>query len=175
MVTFENAIEYVLEREGSEFVNNPRDPGNATKFGITLRTLKQWSPSANTEDVKALTQDGAKIIYRKLYWPNAPYEKLVSQDIANYLFDCAVNMGLAAGVKIAQRALMAVNGKYNYVKDDAVLGQATLSALNDVNNIANSKLLIAMRSERAGYYREILAKNPLEIVFAKGWMQRAYS
>lgn len=35
---FEPAVRFVLAREGG-FVQDPRDPGGATKFGITRRTL----------------------------------------------------------------------------------------------------------------------------------------
>ncbi len=38
---FQRALEHVLRFEGG-YADHPRDPGGATKFGITRRTLASW-------------------------------------------------------------------------------------------------------------------------------------
>ncbi|MCC2654360.1 MAG: hypothetical protein K0Q60_4526 [Microvirga sp.] len=65
---FEKAVEIVLQHEGG-FVHHARDPGGATKFGITRETLSRVRGRPVTiEDVRELTRAEALAIYRWLYW-----------------------------------------------------------------------------------------------------------
>lgn len=81
-MTFDNAVSFVLAREGG-YVFDPYDPGGATKYGISKRSYPN-------EDIANLTEDRAKEIYRKDYWtplpPLPPAAKIVA-------FDAAVNQG----------------------------------------------------------------------------------
>ena len=45
----------IVRREGG-FVNDPDDPGGATKYGVTIHTLRALRGSATVADVKALTE-----------------------------------------------------------------------------------------------------------------------
>jgi lysozyme family protein len=68
---------------------------------------------------------------------------------------------------ILQRALRSVGIN---VIEDGLFGAQTLSGLNN----ANPKVLLpAIKSEAAGYYRLIAAKNPQQ-KFLKGWLNRTY-
>jgi lysozyme family protein len=59
-MNFEQAVQVVLKWEGG-FVDDPRDPGQATKFGI--------SKAANPDiDIANLTLHQAKQIYLEQYW-----------------------------------------------------------------------------------------------------------
>jgi len=65
---FEQAVDIVLQHEGG-FVQHPRDPGGATKFGITRETLSRAGGCpVSVEDVRELTRAEAVAIYRWLYW-----------------------------------------------------------------------------------------------------------
>ena len=57
---FEAAVNDVLGEEGG-YVNNPADPGGETNWGISKRAFPQV-------DIKALTRDDAKALYRANYW-----------------------------------------------------------------------------------------------------------
>jgi lysozyme family protein len=57
------------------------------------------------------------------------------------------------------------------VQEDGLLGPVTLSA---TNNADTNALLAAIKSEAAGYYRLIAAKNPSQQKFLNGWLNRAY-
>ena len=52
LVKFDEIIEVVLHHEGG-YVNDPKDPGGETNFGIAKR-------SHPDVDIKNLTKDGAK-------------------------------------------------------------------------------------------------------------------
>src|SRR5207302_958519 len=60
MATFDKAIGTVLEHEGG-YSFDPNDPGGETKYGISRKAYPGL-------DVKALTLDQAKAIYKRDYW-----------------------------------------------------------------------------------------------------------
>ncbi len=93
---FDRAIAFVLKWEGG-YVNDPRDPGGETKYGISKRA----HPSV---DICALTEDAAKEIYRKDYWLKAGCDKL-EWPLCLVHFDTAVNMGCGRAMDFKGRAL----------------------------------------------------------------------
>ena len=95
LIEFEDIIEVVLKHEGG-YVNDPKDPGGETNFGIAKR-------SHPDEDIKNLTEDKAKKIYKKHYWDRNKVERL-SEDLRHIYFDMCVNQGKNRAVKILQRA-----------------------------------------------------------------------
>jgi len=80
MANFDQAIPQVLANEGG-YVNDPKDPGGETNFGISKRTY----PNV---DIKNLTKEQAEAIYRRDFWL---FDGLTSQLVANKLFDAYVN------------------------------------------------------------------------------------
>ena len=93
MADFDRAFRLLIGEEGG-YVNDPADPGGETKFGISKRAYPQI-------DIRGLTLDQAKAIYRRDYW--APLQLDARPwGPALCLFDCAVNQGLAKA-----RALLA--------------------------------------------------------------------
>lgn len=83
--TFDGVIERVLADEGG-YVNDPVDRGGETNYGI--------SSAANPDvDVKNLTRDGAKAIYRQRYWDAIGADAL-PEAIRATAFDAAVNQGV---------------------------------------------------------------------------------
>ena len=77
MSKFDEIIEVVLEHEGG-YVNDPKDPGGETNFGIAKR-------SHSDVDIKNLTKEGAKEIYKEVYWDKNKVESLPERFMA-YLF-----------------------------------------------------------------------------------------
>lgn len=93
---FNRSIAFVLKWEGG-YVNDPRDPGGETKYGIS----KKAYPSL---DIKALTEDAAREIYRKDYWDKAGCGAL-EWPLCLVHFDTAVNMGNGRAADFKDRAL----------------------------------------------------------------------
>lgn len=73
MKTVEQIAAEIVAREGG-YVNDPDDPGGATKFGVTLATLQRLGLDLTRDgrvdatDVKALTQADAVRIYVEHYF-----------------------------------------------------------------------------------------------------------
>ena len=60
MSNFDRAFRFLIGEEGG-YSADPHDPGGETKFGISKRAYPQL-------DIKSLTLDQAKAIYRRDYW-----------------------------------------------------------------------------------------------------------
>ena len=161
---FERAVAETLKREGG-YVADPDDPGGETKFGISKRSY----PDLN---IKRLSEDDAKEIYRRDFWERYGYGRIAEQMIAAKVFDLAVNMGPRTAHKVAQRALRAIE---HTVIEDGVLGPKTLAALEAAAKANADALVAALRSEAGGQYRLLVAINAWKIKYLRGWLTRAYS
>ena len=157
---FEKAFEYVIQNEGG-YVFDKNDPGGETKFGITKRSY----PALNIKD---LTLEDAKKIYYRDFWQKGKFEEISDDLIAMQVFDLSVNLGIRSAVIVLQRALRSV-GKN--VQEDGLMGSQTLLA---TTYSEPRSLLAAIKSEATGYYRQIVAQNPSQQKFLKGWLNRAY-
>jgi lysozyme family protein len=179
MSDFNVAVEFVLSHEGG-YVDNVYDRGGTTNFGISLRFLKNLSHESlkrvgifedpNEDTIKNLTIDQAKAIYRGEFWEQAPFEKISNQEYCNYIFDMAVNIGLAPAIKCVQRACWAVQRDWGHLKDDGILGLQTLAAIR----VCGVFIMPALRAERANHYRLIINNHPEQKEFFNGWLNRTY-
>lgn len=179
MSTFELAIDRVIKHEGG-FVNNPNDPGGATKYGISLRWLKSIGEltydlnhdgDIDINDIRKMNIEEAKTIYRKEWWDKYNYALIKDQLIATKIFDLSVNMGAKQAHKLVQRALWSING-YQTLLDDGVLGSVSLALINET---IFSLLLPVIRSECAGFYRVLAESKKSFKEFLEGWLVRAYA
>ncbi|PWT76419.1 MAG: hypothetical protein C5B59_06755 [Bacteroidetes bacterium] len=170
MSDFDFAWPTLLRHEGG-YVNNPADPGGATKYGISLRWLKSQGLYGDVnhdlvidiKDIQALTPDLAAGFYRVSWWDKYGIGRVIDQSIATKLIDTAVNLGTPRAVKIVQNALgTAVDG---------VLGPKTVKAANDAQA---SVLLSRMRSLQAALYQSLVNSNPSLQQFLPGWLNRAW-
>jgi lysozyme family protein len=145
---FDDAFEALIGHEGG-YVNDSRDPGGETKFGVSKRSY----PAV---DIKALTLDGAKAIYKRDFWDKVRGDEL-PMPVAFNLFDGAVNSGPSQAIKWMQRAAE--------VADDGKLGPMTLAAL-----LAAEPLLLAIRYN--GHRLQFMTDRGTWDDFGKGWARR---
>ena len=153
LVKFDEIIEVVLHHEGG-YVNDKDDPGGETNFGIAKR-------SHPDVDIKNLTKDGAKEIYKEHYWDRNKVESL-SEELRHIYFDMCVNQGKGRAVKILQRA---ANAKGANLKVDGGLGPKTIGALKGVE-------LQRVRAYRIKYYADLVTRKPDLEKFYYGWFRR---
>lgn len=154
LTKFEDIIEVVLEHEGG-YVNDPKDPGGETNFGIARR-------SHPDVDIANLTKESAKEIYKKHYWDRNKIESL-SENLRHIYFDMCVNQGRSRAVKILQRA---ANGKGAGLKVDGGMGPMTIGAMKGVE-------LDRVRAYRVKYYADLVTRKPDLEKFYFGWFRRA--
>jgi lysozyme family protein len=151
MVGFDRAVDFLLNPaiEGG-YVNDPRDPGGETKYGISKRAYPHV-------DVRVLTLAQAKAIYLNDYWLRALCSRL-PDDLALVVFDCAVNQGVAASQQLLQSVLGVV--------PDGVVGAKTLTAMSTATNAMAFEYLQmrAMRYTRTHNYE----------IYKRGWLKRLF-
>ena len=90
---FDAAMKFIFKWEGG-YVWDKDDPGGETKYGISKKSYPNL-------DIKNLTKDQAKEIYRRDYWDKADLERY-PQDKAIVLMNVAVNMGVGRVAKFAE-------------------------------------------------------------------------
>ena len=154
LTKFDDIIEVVLHHEGG-YVNDPKDPGGETNFGIAKR-------SHPDVDIKYLTIEGAKEIYYQDYWMKNRVPQL-PDELKHIYFDMCVNQGRGRAVKILQQS---ANAKGADLKVDGGLGPKTLSALDGVE-------LQRVRAYRVKYYADLVTRKPDLERFYFGWYRRA--
>ena len=145
---FDTAFATLIGHEGG-YVNDPRDPGGETKFGISKRAYPDV-------DIKALTLEQAKEIYKRDYWDRARCSQL-PPTVAFQVFDTAVNSGIGQSIRFLQRAVG--------VADDGNVGPLTINAVRRLD--AES---VAARFN--GHRLEFMTKLSTWDVFGKGWAKR---
>lgn len=162
---FDYAVDVVLRNEGG-LIDDPNDAGGITNMGISLRLYKVLHPDATAQDIRELTVDQAKEIYRNEFWSAAPFAEINSLRIATSVFDHAVNAGIASAVKVSQKACNALGA---WLEVDGVMGKQTLGAINMLNA---PKLLAEVRKQRAEYYKNLADEKPELAKFLNGWLTR---
>ena len=155
--TFDQIIDRVLAHEGG-YVDDPDDPGGETKYGIS----KKAYPKVN---IKGLTKEDAKGIYKKDYWDRYKMEKL-PPELRYIYYDMVINMGIRNAGKVLQKAANSKNSKANRVKIDGMVGPATLKAVKRVE-------AERLRSERVLYYARLVIRKPVQYKYWYGWFKRS--
>ena len=86
MSNFDKALAFTLKWEGG-YVNDPKDPGGETNFGISKRAYPN-------EDIKGMSKERASAIYRRDYWDSLGCDNR-DRSLSISVFDSAVNCGVA--------------------------------------------------------------------------------
>lgn len=154
MADFQLAVAKTLVHEGG-FVDNPNDPGGATKYGITPADM----PGTQIRDI---TTAQAVAYYSENYWKEF-YSQIVDQLLAEKLFDMGVLFGVKTAVKLLQITLV---NKVSLVTDGE-FGPGTLSAVNQ-----NANLLPAYRTILINHCMSVVNSRPETSVFVRGWVNR---
>lgn len=156
MTNFDRIMDHIFKWEGG-YVNHEHDPGGETNFGISKKAHPE-------EDIKNMTKERAREIYKKDYWDEFQGDKLPS-GIAAVLMDYAVN----AGVYRAVSALQQILG----LNTDGEVGPITRRAVEDfVFHYGEQMLMFNLNSHRRGYYLGLMVANPDFRDFKRGWENR---
>lgn len=180
MYNVEQIAREIVSREGG-YVNDPDDPGGATKYGVTIHTMKRLGLDlnkdgrVNTTDVKLLSMDDAVDIFMKHYF-YGPKLHLLPAPLHATVFDMQVNAGSNA-VKILQRLLRRFGES---VVVDGIMGPKTAGAANRMYDRAGLYAYSAYGIARRNYYFSLADARPQFRKYARtraggkgGWIKRA--
>ena len=157
---FDEAFRILIENEGS-YTNNYNDRGNwtsgvvgkgeqrGTKYGISAMSYPFL-------DIKNLTIDDVKKIYKKDWWDKLRLDDL-PEEIAFDMFDMAVNSGISNSVKTLQKTIG--------TNVDGIIGPNTIKLSNQYNPI---RLVAHFNAHRLLFMTNISTWD----TFGKGWSRR---
>ena len=180
MQTVEQIAADIVAREGG-YINDPDDPGGATRHGVTLGTLRRLKldvtgdGGVDVDDVKALSAAQAQQIFVQHYFRRPRLAELPGM-LQPSIFDMYVNAG-AAAVVILQRLLTRMGYA---IADDGIVGPQTIRAAREAALAAPRHLADAYGIARRNYYYALADARPASRKYARrrdggkgGWITRA--
>lgn len=176
-MSFGSAVAELFNLEGG-YVNNPKDRGGPTKFGVTLAVARAHG---YTDRMEEMSVDQARAIAKAQYWDLLRLDEIsrLSYPIAFELFDTGYNCGPGTAGRFLQRALNALNRErqdYPDVDVDGLVGPLTVHALRlylvkRTGPDAELVLLRALNSLQSSYYIELAERDPSQEAFVFGWLR----
>lgn len=148
-MNFESALNFVLRWEGESLVDDPRDPGGLTKYGISQRAYPNL-------DIATLTRSQAGDIYRRDYWQPCGCTQWANS-LALLVFDSAVNQGVGGAIRLLQQAVS--------VNADGIIGPVTRAA---VRTALPMSLLDEFAARRMASYAQTRGFD----TYGLGWSRR---
>ena len=179
MADFNKALLLILANEGG-YVNDPADPGGETYKGIARKMNPDWlgwhiidllkakngfpgslhSPD-ETEIVKQLDYE-VKSFYYSNFWMKISGDKIINQQVAESIFDFAVNADDNVSILLAQSVV--------HAKQDGEIGPKTIEAINCFDPY---HFLAAFALAKINRYVAICNKRPLSKKYFFGWVIRS--
>lgn len=172
MSNIEKMLDAVIGREGG-YVNDPRDAGGETIWGITVGTARA---NGYQTAMRSMTRDQAKDIYRKQYWLRPGFDRIeaIFPRVADEMFDTGINMGPAKAGEFLQRALNVLTGAILTV--DGRVGPATLKALDSYRAARGRQdgeevLVRVLDGLQVARYVELVERRAQNGAFIFGWIR----
>ncbi|WP_135504941.1 holin-associated N-acetylmuramidase [Roseovarius aestuariivivens] len=170
----------IVAREGG-YVNDPDDPGGATKYGVTIHTMRRLGLDLDGDgrvgvaDVKALSREQAEKIFVEHYFKR-PGIGALPEPVQASVFDMYVNAG-ARAVILLQRVIASFG---QTIVADGIIGPQTIAAARAAYNQAPDHFADAYGIARRNYYFRLADRRPNMRKYARtraggkgGWIRRA--
>jgi lysozyme family protein len=197
MTDFLSAYQNTMSHEGS-YSNDPRDRGGETWYGIARNFQPDWEgwiiidevkANAGDQFIKALQEDEELSGLVMRFYNDEFFNRLLlsefDQEIANELFDTAVNQGVGTAGRCLQEALNLLNNNQKHYPDlilDGKPGMKTLAAYRAYMETAKfsgrshekniKTLLKCLNGLQFLKYIQIVKKSPGQEVYFYGWVNR---
>jgi len=173
MSDFKQAFDKLMKNEGG-YVNDSVDRGGETYKGVSRNNWPNWQGWKAIDDARNsmdfphnldfinTLQANIYFFYKDEFWKRIKGDDIKDQEIAESLFDYAVNAGVKTAVKLIQEA--------SGVDTDGILGVHTLGTLN---SIRPELLLLRFMNLKIHRYIKICRKNKSQKKFFYGWFSRS--
>ena len=198
MADFSIAQKLVLKYEGG-YSNDTNDRGGETYCGIARNFFPNWRGweyvdiakdeygtnsstltkiLADIEDLQAAVGEW----YKKEWWDKLKLS-LLSQQLANEIFEQCINLGKVGHGKLLQQLINAFNYNpstndtlFDDLVVDGLIGPKTLSALATIidKRTNESTFTHALNCMQGNHYINLASKNVNQRAFLRGWLTRTY-
>lgn len=192
MADFEIAYGKTARNEAG-YGHDPQDKGGETFNGISRVYHPRWPGWQIIDEAKkcsnfpaCLVKDQAireklaemeKVFYCMEFWGPVKGDDIEDQDLANALYDMAVNGGISPAVKMLQKALNILNRNqspkfYPDIAVDGEMGPKTLATLNTSARLNTFRRIFnVFNLYRGKFYLEAMEKDPVNEKYI-GWFDR---
>jgi len=177
-MTIDDIIEQVVLPNEGGYVNDSRDAGGETNFGITISTARQ---NGYDGPIRSMPRSFAIEVYRRRYADAPGFTAIgaISMPVARELIDTGVNMGPKVAATFLQRALNGLNRNGTDYADlivDGQAGPATRAALTAylAKRAAEGerRLLALLNAEQGERYLSLAEGRAANETFLYGWLAR---
>lgn len=175
MANFQIAEQITGRNEGG-YANNPADTGGETYAGIARNHWPKWEGWKEIDFIKSKYGKSASTInkyaesnlsiiksisdfYKKNFWDVLRLDQFVDQQLANSVYDFAVNSGTNRSAKFIQQSAK--------VNDDGIIGKQSLHAINSADR---KVIYYDFNKRRETFYKSIAKGNQAQ--FLKSWLSR---
>ncbi len=185
-LNFNKISAFIFKNEGG-YVDDPNDKGGKTNKGISWRTWLAYAKidlnlEPTVKNLKNITDEDAKIIYKKRYWEANGFCIIKNLKVALMFYDWTITSG-GARKKFAK---LLIDEYDQDISTDKNIGENICHAINNIKD--QNKLLKELTDLRKDYYIELAYKtnkdgtfkkdNNGELIqtsdhkFLKGWLNR---
>jgi lysozyme family protein len=179
MADFNKAYQLVIAHEGG-YVNDPDDPGGETYKGIARKMNPDWLgwhiidllkkqpgfpeslQSADAIEIKKQLDYEVSSFYYNHFWLKVNAEKIAEQQVAESIFDFAINAGIPVSISLAQTVVL--------VTADGIMGPKSIDAINRMDA---GQFLSAFALAKIVRYVNICNKKPVSKKYFFGWVVRS--
>ena len=173
MANFQQALQNTFKNEGG-YINDPDDSGGETYKGISRSNNSKWGgwvfidmvrnnknfPHILDSDVQL--QASVSSFYESNYWDRVKGDDILNQDVANSIFDFAVNAGVFTSSALAQLVVG--------TKPDGIIGGESIDAINKYDK---DLFLAEFTIAKIARYINIVKKKPTSRKYFYGWVIRS--
>jgi lysozyme family protein len=179
-MTLSDIVEGTLGKEGG-YVNDERDSGGETIWGITVANARRYGYNGPMRD---MPRSEAIRIYIERYLKEPKIDKINSVNtwVCREVYDTGVNVGPYLAVMWLQRALNVLNRDGRDYPDllvDGDLGGKTLAALQTFLRLrkleGEAVLLKILNVLQGAHYVELAEKRKKDEAFIFGWFRTRIS
>ncbi len=175
MAYFDPVYNLTLKHEGG-FQQFPNDSANyvngkliGTNKGISAEGYYAYYKKVPTvQDMKNLTFEQAKAIYKKNYWDKINGDKIKNQSVAELMFQFIIGSG-ASQLSDLKDIANVISGKKLILSIDRAFTDAEI---NIINALPSDKYWAALKAWRHAFFVRLVAKKPKLKQFLKGWQNR---
>lgn len=170
VIDIEDAVAFIIDNfEGRIFTEDPVDTGGATRYGVTLNTLRYFrrrqtgNPNlvVTRDDVKELTRAEAIDCGCEIFVIESGLNRVRDWRTRFACIDYAFHSGWVPAIRSLQLSVGA--------NPDGKMGPDTLAAANKSDPWSTAVRVV---SRRERLMQEIIANRPSQMKYALGWWRR---